>query len=99
MEGELLVAAQTLAFGLVVIARMQMTSHLARKRMWGFGFSICAAIVFMTIMVTQGLYILAAMDLTILCLDTRGVLNNYREVKNDDSQGFVRHVDSGPEGL
>lgn len=92
MENEILIAGQTIAFGLVVIARMHLTSHLARKRLWGFILSIVAAVVFMTIMISQGLYILAAMDVTIMALDARGVINNYREAKG--STGLLREVDT-----
>lgn len=80
MNEEFKIAIQILIFGLVVVARLHMTSHLARKRVWGFSMNVVAGICYCAVMVWSGLYILAAMDLVIMCLDARGVRNNLRDV-------------------
>jgi len=79
---ELLIAIQVFIFGLVVLARINMTSHLARKRVWGFGFSMMANLLFIVLMLYNEFYVLAAMDLMVLGLDSRGLLNNLRETKS-----------------
>lgn len=80
MDEELKIAVQILIFGMVVVARLHMTSHLARKRVWGFGMNVIAGVCYVGLMTWTGLYILAAMDLVIMCLDARGVKNNLKEV-------------------
>ena len=80
MTEELKIAVQILIFGMVVVARLHMTSHLARKRVWGFGMNVVAGIAYVGLMTWTGLYILAAMDLVIMTLDARGVKNNLKEV-------------------
>ena len=87
---DLKIAIQILIFGLVVVARLHMTSHLARKRVWGFGMNVIAGICYCGLMIWSGLYILAAMDLVIMALDARGVKNNLREVDGP----LTRAVDS-----
>jgi hypothetical protein len=80
MNEELKVAVQILIFGLVVVARLHMTSHLARKRVWGFGMNLIAGVGYVCLMAYSGLFILAAMDIVIMCLDARGVRNNLRDL-------------------
>ena len=87
---DLKIAIQILIFGLVVVARLHMTSHLARKRVWGFGMNVIAGVCYCGLMIWSGLYILAAMDLVIMALDARGVKNNLREVDGP----LTRAVDS-----
>ena len=82
MTEEMKIAVQVLIFGLVVVARLHMTSHLARKRVWGFSMNVVAGIYYCGLMAYSGLYILAAMDLVIMCLDARGVKNNMRDVED-----------------
>jgi hypothetical protein len=89
MENELVMAVQVFVFGLVVLARVHLTSHLARKRVWGFGYSMCAGFLFCSLMVWKELYVLAAMDIIVLGLDARGLRNNLREVTS-----LTREVDS-----
>ena len=79
---EIKIAIQILIFGLVVVARLHMTSHLARKRVWGFSMNCFAGLCYCGVMIYSGLYILAAMDLVIMCLDARGVKNNLRDVED-----------------
>jgi hypothetical protein len=79
---EIKIAIQILIFGLVVVARLHMTSHLARKRVWGFSMNCVAGLCYCAVMIYSGLYILAAMDLVIMCLDARGVKNNLRDVED-----------------
>ena len=81
---EMLVAIQVLIFGVVVMARLHMTSHLARKRIIGFCLSILAGFMFMGLMIHQGLFVLAAMEIIIITLDTRGVINNRRKEDLND---------------
>ena len=82
MNEEIKIAVQVLIFGLVVVARLHMTSHLARKRVWGFSMNVVAGVCYCGVMIWSGLYILAAMDLVIMCLDARGVKNNLRDVED-----------------
>lgn len=79
---EIKIAVQVLIFGLVVVARLHMTSHLARKRVWGFSMNVLAGICYACVMAYSGLFILAAMDIVIMCLDARGVKNNLRDVED-----------------
>ena len=82
MAQELVTAAQVAIFGIVVVARLNMTSHLTRKRIKGFSYSALAGIFYTGLMVEQGLHILAAMGIITLFLDVRGIINNWR--KNDE---------------
>ena len=82
MDQEILMAVQVFIFGFVVMARMNLSSHLARKRVWGFGYSMIAGVMFIGLMLYKELYIMAAMDCIVLGLDSRGLLNNLRESKS-----------------
>ena len=77
MTTEIVLAAQVAIFGIVVVARLNMTSHLTRKRIKGFTYSAIAGVFYTGLMIEQGLYILAAMGIITLFLDTRGVYNNW----------------------
>ena len=78
-ETSLVDAIQITIFGLVVVARMHMTSYVAKKRVLGFGISCVAGVCYMSLMYYMGLYILAAMEIIVLCLDARGVYNNLKK--------------------
>ena len=67
---------QVLVFALVVISRLYITSHLARKRVNGFYMSAIASMVFIVILAAQQLYTLIALQVVIMGLDMRGALNN-----------------------
>ena len=68
-----------LVFALVVISRLYITSHLARKRVNGFYMSALASLVFIVILTAQQLYTLIALQVVIMGLDVRGAFNNRGE--------------------
>ena len=70
---------QVLVFALVVISRLYITSHLARKRVSGFYMSALASMVFIVILSAQQLYTLIALQVVIMGLDIRGAFNNRGE--------------------
>ena len=80
----IVLAVQVLIFGVVVLARLHMTSHLARKRIIGFSLSILAGFMYMGLMVHKELFVLAAMEIIIIALDSRGVVNNRRKEDLND---------------
>ncbi len=73
---------QVLVFALVVISRLYITSHLARKRVSGFYLSTVASVVFVVILAAQELYTLIALQVVIMGLDVRGAVNN-KKVENN----------------
>jgi len=77
-ESEVVLAIQTAIFGLIVIARFYLTSHLACKRVYGFMWSFFAGVLYCSLMVYVGLYVLAVMEIVIMGLDSRGIIKNYR---------------------
>ena len=85
MGSDAVIAIQTIIFGIVVVARLYMTSALARKRTYGFGWSLCAGLLYGSLMFYMELYILAAMEVVIMSLDSRGVIHNYRRNKKEES--------------
>ena len=73
---------QVLVFALVVISRLYITSHLARKRVNGFYMSALASLVFIVILTAQQLYTLIALQVVIMGLDVRGAFNNKKVEKS-----------------
>ena len=70
---------QVLVFALVVVSRLYITSHLARKRVNGFYMSIAASVMFVVILIAQQLYTLIALQVVLSALDLRGAVNNRGE--------------------
>ena len=73
---------QVLVFALVVVSRLYITSHLARKRVNGFYMSMAASVVFVVILMAQELYTLIALQVVLTSLDMRGAINN-KKVENN----------------
>ena len=70
---------QVLVFALVVVSRLYITSHLARKRVRGFYMSMASSVVFVVILMAQQLYTLIALQVVLSALDLRGAINNRGE--------------------
>ena len=70
---------QVLVFALVVVSRLYITSHLARKRVRGFYMSMMSSAVFVVILSAQQLYTLIALQVVLSALDMRGAINNRGE--------------------
>ena len=73
---------QVLVFAMVVISRLYITSHLARKRINGFYLSMASSAVFVVILMAQGLYTLIALQVVLSALDLRGAINNKKVEKS-----------------
>ena len=73
---------QVLVFALVVVSRLYITSHLARKRVNGFYMSMAASVVFVVILMAQQLYTLIALQVVLTALDLRGAINNKKVEKS-----------------
>ena len=73
---------QVLVFALVVVSRLYITSHLARKRVNGFYMSMVSSAVFVVILMAQELYTLIALQVVLSTLDMRGAINNKKVEKS-----------------
>lgn len=73
---------QVLVFALVVVSRLYITSHLARKRVKGFYMSMVSSAVFVVILMAQELYTLIALQVVLSTLDMRGAINNKKVEKS-----------------
>ena len=78
-------ALQVAIFGLIVVARMNITSHLARKRVLGFIYSAIGGLGFVVLMGMQELWLMVAMNVVLLGTDVRGIRNNLK--KGDKANG------------